>query len=400
MILRDNGEVESESEYADMPGLEDVDEEDTTKYAVNSRLLVTRRALSAQIKAVDLEQQRENVFHTRCFVNGKVCSVIIDGGSCTNVASTNMVEKLGLTLLKHPRPYKLQWLNECGEVKVTKRVLINFSIGRYQDEEFDNVFLEDVPSGLPPIRGIEHQIDFIPGAVIPNRSAYRSNPEKTKELQRQVEKLMKNGYVRESMSSSAVPVLLVPKKDGVILLGFVVSANGVEVDEEKLKDIKDWPTPKNITEVQRFHELASFCRRFVKDFTTITPPLTEIVEKNVGYRWGLEQEYAFNTIKNCLCKAPDKRPIAYFSKKLSGAALNYPTYDKELYSLVRALETWQHYLWSKEFVIHSDHESLKYLRGQEYIKDIYVTDSYFFDIYNSCHKGAIDKFFKHEGYLF
>ena len=51
--------------------------------------------------------------------------MIIDGGSCTNV----VVEKLGLPLLKHPRPYKLQWLNECGEVKVNKQVLVNFAIG-------------------------------------------------------------------------------------------------------------------------------------------------------------------------------------------------------------------------------------------------------------------------------
>ncbi|PKI59295.1 hypothetical protein CRG98_020315 [Punica granatum] len=58
------------------------------------------------------------------------------------------------------------------------------------------------------------------------------------------------------------------------------------------------------------------------------------------------------------------RPIAYFSEKLSGAALNYPTYDKELYALARALETWQYYLWPKEFVIHTDHESLKHLKGQ------------------------------------
>ena len=58
------------------------------------------------------------------------------------------------------------------------------------------------------------------------------------------------------------------------------------------------------------------------------------------------------------------RPIAYFSEKLSGAALNFSTYDKELYALVRALETWQHYLWPKEFVIHTDHESLKHLKGQ------------------------------------
>ena len=59
----------------------------------------------------------------------------------------------------------------------------------------------------------------------------------------------------------------------------------------------------------------------------------------------------------------ERRPIAYFSEKLSGAALKYPTYDKELYALVRALETWQHYLWPKKFVIHTDHESLKHLKG-------------------------------------
>jgi hypothetical protein len=58
------------------------------------------------------------------------------------------------------------------------------------------------------------------------------------------------------------------------------------------------------------------------------------------------------------------KPVAYFSEKLSGPSLNYSTYDKELYVLVRVLETWQHYLWPKEFVIHSDHEFLKHIRGQ------------------------------------
>ena len=60
----------------------------------------------------------------------------------------------------------------------------------------------------------------------------------------------------------------------------------------------------------------------------------------------------------------DGKPIAYFSEKLSGPSLNYSTYDKELYALVRTLETWQHYLWPKEFVIHSDHESLKHIKSQ------------------------------------
>jgi len=81
-------------------------------------------------------------------------------------------------------------------------------------QEFDDVFLEDIPSELPPLRGIKHQIDLVPRASIPNCPAYRNNPEEMKELQRQVHELMMKGYIRESMSPCAVPVLLVPKKDG------------------------------------------------------------------------------------------------------------------------------------------------------------------------------------------
>ena len=91
-------------------------------------------ALSAQVKENDTEQQRENIFHTRCHINNKVYSMIIDGESCTNVASTTLVEKLNLTTLKHFRLYKLQWLNDCGEVKVNMQVLVSFSIGKYNDE--------------------------------------------------------------------------------------------------------------------------------------------------------------------------------------------------------------------------------------------------------------------------
>ena len=131
-------------------------------------------------------------------------------------------------------------------------------------QEYKDVFPNNVLSGLPPIRGIEHQIDFVLGATIPNRLAYRSNPEETKELQRQVEELLTKGHVRESMSLCAVSVLLVPKKDGT------------------------W-------------RMCVDCRAI----------------NNITEKW----------------------PIANFSEKLIEATLNYPTYDKELYALVRALET-------------------------------------------------------------
>ena len=370
MVVRANGEIESEEEdLEDEPKIISESDEEV-EHALDGELLVVKRSLS--IQSIDDEQQRENIFHTRCQVQGKLCSVIIDGGSCTNVASTLMVEKLNLPTTKHPTPYKLQWLNDGGELKVTKQVLVSFSIGKYSDEvlcdvvpmhaghlllgrpwqfdrrvmhdgysnrysfkhlgrnvtlapltpkqvyedqlklknsvdqmrekeksentkekknekrkenskkenekraikekeekekvseklnvfakasdvrkaflakqsilvlmykenlfntndlsgdppssvlsllqDFKDVFPDEVPSGLPPLRGIEHQIDLMPGAVIPNRPAYRTNPEETKELQRQINELMEKGYIRESLSPCAVPVLLVPKKDGM-----------------------------------------------------------------------------------------------------------------------------------------------------------------------------------------
>ncbi|PKI79456.1 hypothetical protein CRG98_000147 [Punica granatum] len=167
-----------------------------------------------------------------------------------------MMEKLGIPMPKHPKPYKLQWLNDRGEIRMEKQVLVAFRIGKYEDEvlrpwqfdrrvkhdgftnkysfvlnqrsitlvpltpqqvyedqEYEDVFPEETPHGLPPIRGIEHQIDFVPGVTIPNRPAYRCKPEETKELQRQVSELLGKGYVRESLSPCVVPVILVPKKD-------------------------------------------------------------------------------------------------------------------------------------------------------------------------------------------
>ena len=106
---------DEDSDTNDMLPLEDVSKEEYL--APGALTLVARRALSLQAKGVD-EIQRENIFHTRCYIKDKVCSAIIDGGSCTNVASTIMVEKLGLPMIKHPRPYKLQWLNDSGEIKI------------------------------------------------------------------------------------------------------------------------------------------------------------------------------------------------------------------------------------------------------------------------------------------
>ena len=73
--------------------------------------------------------------------------------------------------------------------------------------------------------------------------------------------------------------------DKVVFLGFVVSSKGIEVDEEKIKAIKDWPTPTTVGQVRSFHGLASFYRRFVKDFSTLATPLNKLTKKNVPFKW-------------------------------------------------------------------------------------------------------------------
>lgn len=171
-----------------------------------------------------------------------------------------------------------------------------------------------------------------------------------------------------------------------------MSKHGLEVDIEKVKAIREWPTPRNASEIRSFHGLAGFYRRFIRDFSSITAPLNELIKKNVKFEWGKAQERAFTDLKDKLCNAPllalpnfeltfeiecdasgigigavlmqNQRPLMYFSEKLTRATWKYPTYDKELYALVRVLQTWQHYLWPKEFVIHTDHRSLQHLKGQ------------------------------------
>jgi hypothetical protein len=155
-------------------------------------------------------------------------------------------------------------------------------------------------------------------------------------------------------------------------LGYVVTPQGIEVDEVNIEAINSWSILAIPTQLRSFLGLAGFYRHFVKDFSTIVAPLNDLMKKGIPFYWGAAQEHSFNTLIDKLTHAPllqlpdfgktfelecdasgigiggvllqEGKPIAYFREKLSGASLNYSTFDKELYALVHVLETWQHYL--------------------------------------------------------
>jgi hypothetical protein len=135
ILVTNDGEYTSTSEEEAEAGNEDdIDksEEHMGCEFEHGTTLVVTQILSVQMKEAEIGQ-RHSLFQTRAKLQDKVVKMIIDGGSCHNLASREMVEKLGLKLQRHPNPYHVQWLNESGDIKIGYKVKVPFKIGEYVD---------------------------------------------------------------------------------------------------------------------------------------------------------------------------------------------------------------------------------------------------------------------------
>jgi len=186
-------------------------------------------------------------------------------------------------------------------------------------------------------------------------------------------------------------------------VGHIVSKDGLKVDPKKIEAIEEWPQPETVTEVRSFIGMASYYRRFIKDFAHIASPLNELTQGNKGKKdkveWTDECEIAFQTLKTKLIQAPvlqiydpsrpivietdasqfaigaallqpsgddkDLRPIAYFSRKLKPAARKYAANERELMAIVTALKEWRCYVEGIPIVIRTDHKSLTYAQDKK-----------------------------------
>jgi hypothetical protein len=408
---------------------------------------------------------------------------------------------------------------------------------------YRDVFPDKLPDGLPPSRDVDHRIELTPGAVPPSRPTIRLSASELAELKKQLEELLRAGFISPSKSPFGAPILFVKKKDGsmrmcvdyralnnltiknsyplprvdelfdrlqgaqffskidlvsgyhqiriaaedipktafrtryghyefnvlpfgltnapatfmhlmhetfreylddfvlvflddilifsktladherhvrlvmdklraaklyakeskceffkteVEFLGHIVGRDGVRMMQDKVQAISDWPTPSKVGDVRAFLGTAGYYRKFIRDFSSIAAPLTELTKDTVRFDWGPAQQLAFDKLKSALQQGPvlalpdpdlpfvvhtdasgfatgavlmqDRgkglQPIAFLSKKMLPAETRYPVHEQELLAIIHALSSWRHYLSGRKFKVMTDHKSLQHFKTQ------------------------------------
>lgn len=181
----------------------------------------------------------------------------------------------------------------------------------------------------------------------------------------------------------------------ITYIGIVISPEGISMEKDKIKAIAEWKPPNTVKQTQAFLGFANFYRRFVRNFSTLAKPLTALTRKDTKWRWGEEEQGAFEAIKTEITKDPvlvhpnpnkpyfletnasgvamgailsqkqaDRylHPIAFMSESFNDAQRNYDTHDKELLAIICSLEHWHIFLEGtiEPITVYTDHRNLEY----------------------------------------
>ncbi|XP_010490329.1 PREDICTED: uncharacterized protein LOC104768095 [Camelina sativa] len=322
-------------------------------------------------------------------------------------------------------------------------------------QDFKELIAYELPQELSSMRNIQHQIGLIPGSSLPNLPHYRMSPKENEILREQMEDLLREWFICENMSHCAVPVLLVPKKENqwrmcvdrrainkiTIKYRFPIPRLDDMLDEltsSKVFSKIDLRSGYHQIQIRHGDEWKTAFKskdglRFIRDFSTITSPITDCLKKG-KFQWGLEQEKSFDLIKENLCTAPvlalpdfdkvfqvecdasgvgigavlsqEKRPVAFFSEKLSEARQKWSTYDQELYAKSPFIIQHKSGALNKVSDTLSRRASLLATLTQEvvrfeFMKELYENDVEFMELwakFNKKHPST--DFHIREGYLF
>ncbi|UYV64119.1 hypothetical protein LAZ67_2006616, partial [Cordylochernes scorpioides] len=179
------------------------------------------------------------------------------------------------------------------------------------------------------------------------------------------------------------------------ILGYITSKHGIKPAEHNIKAVRNFPRPKKVKEVQSFLEMCSYYRKFIKDFSKIADPLTNLIKKSVSFTWTERQEEAFQTLKTALLSPPilghfnpnaptyvhtdasnigigatlvqdiggEEKVISYLSRTLSKAEQNYSNTEKECLAVVWSMSKLRPYLYGRHFKIVTDHHALCWLKN-------------------------------------
>ncbi|GJZ68228.1 reverse transcriptase domain-containing protein, partial [Tanacetum coccineum] len=200
-------------------------------------------------------------------------------------------------------------------------------------------------------------------------------------------------------------------KEGIVL-GHKISKNGIEVDKAKVDVIAKLPHPTTVKGVRSFLGHAGFYRRFIKDFSKISRPMTHLLEKNTPFIFSDDCIQAFQTLKKKLTEAPiliapdwdlpfelmcdasdfaigavlgqrhEKhfKPIHYASKTMTEAESRYTTTEKEMLAVVYAFEKFRSYLILNKSIVYTDHSALKYLFAKDEAPNLYYHHLFYLHI--------------------